>query len=75
MLSLDVDDEDEVGVAAAVSEESAVRTSGLDGGRLATGRSNGDWHAGHCTIGHLAFPTSTAGDSVFFLGAAFPFLF
>ena len=54
----------------AASEESAVRTSGLVG-RSATGRSKGDCQAGHCTTGHVAFPTSTAGDSFFFLEAAF----
>jgi len=80
-LRLEVEDEEdevevEVEVEAAASEESAVRTSGLVG-RSATGRSNGDWQAGHCTMRHLAFArsSSAAVESFFFLEAAFPFFF
>jgi len=51
-------------------EESAVRTSGLTG-RLATGRSKGDWQAGHCNTPC----TSTALDSSFSFSFSFPFPF
>ena len=54
---------------ATGSEESAVRTSGLVV-RLITGRSKGDWQAGHCNTPRTS--TAVGPSLVFFVGAAFP---